>query len=68
MPQDGLPIPGVTVFVENTSISNNTEQKGVIESASIGTVTDFDGAFEFKINSNIKSLRVTYMGYLALYN
>ncbi|MFH6996625.1 SusC/RagA family TonB-linked outer membrane protein [Flavobacterium sp. FlaQc-57] len=62
--KDGLPIPGVTVMVENTSVSNNTEQKGVIQSASLGTVTDFDGAFEFKVNDNIKSLRVTYMGYL----
>jgi len=61
--KDGLPIPGVTVFLENSSVSNNTTQKGVIQSASLGTVTDFDGAFEFKINSNIKSLRVTYMGY-----
>lgn len=62
--KDGLPIPGVTVSVENSSVSNNTEQKGVILSASLGTVTDFDGAFEFKINSNIKTLRVSYMGYL----
>ncbi|KQO22910.1 SusC/RagA family TonB-linked outer membrane protein [Flavobacterium sp. Leaf82] len=62
--KDGLPIPGVTVFLENSSVSNNTQEKGVIQSASLGTVTDFDGAFEFKINSNIKSLRVTYMGYL----
>ncbi|KQB42768.1 SusC/RagA family TonB-linked outer membrane protein [Flavobacterium aquidurense] len=62
--KDGLPIPGVTVFLENSSVSNNTQQKGVIQSASLGTVTDFDGAFEFKINSNVKSLRVTYMGYL----
>ncbi|WP_337966844.1 SusC/RagA family TonB-linked outer membrane protein [uncultured Flavobacterium sp.] len=62
--KDGLPIPGVTVFVENSSVSNNTQQKGVIQSSSLGTVTDFDGTFEFKINSNMKSLRVTYMGYL----
>ncbi|OMQ13105.1 SusC/RagA family TonB-linked outer membrane protein [[Flexibacter] sp. ATCC 35103] len=62
--KDGLPIPGVTVFLENSSVSNNTQQKGVIQSASLGTVTDFDGAFEFKINNNIKSLRVTYIGYL----
>jgi TonB-linked SusC/RagA family outer membrane protein len=62
--KDGLPIPGVTVFVENSAVSNNTQQKGVIQSSSLGTVTDFDGTFEFKINSNMKSLRVTYMGYL----
>jgi hypothetical protein len=62
--KDGMPIPGVTVFLENSSVSNNTQQKGVIQSASLGTVTDFDGTFEFKINNNMKSLRVTYMGYL----
>ncbi len=61
--KDGLPIPGVTVFLENSSVSNSTQQKGVIQSASLGTVTDFDGTFEFKINNNMKSLRVTYVGY-----
>ena len=63
--QDKLPIPGATVLVENTSISNNTTQNGVIESASIGTVTDIDGHFELKISDDIKSLRVTYVGYIA---
>ena len=61
--KDGLSIPGVTVYVENTSVSNSTQQKGVIESASVGTVTDFDGHFELKINKDITSVRVTYMGY-----
>jgi TonB-linked SusC/RagA family outer membrane protein len=61
--QDGMPLYGVSVLVENASISNNTEQKGVIQSSGLGTVTDFDGTFELKINSNVKSLRVTYIGY-----
>jgi TonB-linked SusC/RagA family outer membrane protein len=61
--KDGMPMPGVTVFLENSSVSNNTQQKGVIQSASLGTVTDFDGTFEFKINNSMKSLRVTYVGY-----
>lgn len=61
---DGFPIPGATVYVDESSISNKTNQKGVIESASIGTVTDIDGSFELKINNNITSVRVTYMGYM----
>lgn len=61
--KDGLPIPGVTVYVESSSVSNSTSQKGVIESASIGTVTDFDGAFELKIKNNTTKIRVSYMGY-----
>jgi TonB-linked SusC/RagA family outer membrane protein len=61
--QDKLPIPGATVYVENSSVSNSTNQKGVIESASIGTVTDFDGNFELKIDKSTTSVRVTFMGY-----
>ncbi|MCV9930294.1 SusC/RagA family TonB-linked outer membrane protein [Flavobacterium sp. LS1R49] len=61
--QDKLPIPGATVYVENSSVSNSTQQKSVIESASIGTVTDFDGNFELTINKNTTSVRVTFMGY-----
>ncbi len=61
---DGLPIPGATVYVDNSSISNSTQQKGVIESSSIGTVTNNDGSFELVINKNTTSVRVTYMGYV----
>ncbi len=61
---DGFPIPGATVYVDESSISNKTNQKGVIESASIGTVTDIDGSFELKISNSTTSVRVTYMGYL----
>ena len=61
--QDNLPIPGVSIYAENTSVSNSTKQEGVIESASIGTITDMDGNFELKINKDISSLRVSYLGY-----
>lgn len=61
--QDKLPIPGATIYAENTSISNSTKQEGVIESASIGTITDIDGNFELKINNEIRSLRVSFIGY-----
>jgi TonB-linked SusC/RagA family outer membrane protein len=61
--KDGMPLYGVSVFVENASISNSTQQKGVIQSSSLGTVTDFDGTFSLQINGNVKFLRVTYIGY-----
>jgi len=61
--KDGMPLYGVSVFVENASISNSTQQKGVIQSSSLGTVTDFDGTFTLQINGNVKFLRVTYIGY-----
>lgn len=61
--QDQLPIPGTTIYAENTSVSNSTKQEGVIESASIGTITDMDGNFELKINKEIRTLRVSFIGY-----
>lgn len=61
--QDKLPIPGATIYAENTSISNSTKQEGVIESASIGTITDMDGNFELRINKEITTLRVSFIGY-----
>ncbi|UFH34240.1 SusC/RagA family TonB-linked outer membrane protein [Flavobacterium acetivorans] len=61
--QDKLPIPGATIYAENTSVSNSTKQEGVIESASIGTISDIDGNFELKINKEITSLRVSFIGY-----
>lgn len=61
--QDQLPIPGATVYAENTSVSNSTKQEGVIESASIGTITDMDGNFELKLNKEIRTLRVSFIGY-----
>lgn len=61
--QDKLPIPGATIYAENTSVSNSTKQEGVIESASIGTISDMDGNFELKINKEITSLRVSFIGY-----
>ncbi|CAM4168683.1 MULTISPECIES: SusC/RagA family TonB-linked outer membrane protein [Flavobacterium] len=61
--EDRLPIPGVSVYVEKQSISNETEQSGIIQSTSVGTITDMDGYFKLEINKEVKSLRVSFMGY-----
>ncbi|WP_286923204.1 SusC/RagA family TonB-linked outer membrane protein [Flavobacterium sp. UBA4197] len=61
--QDKLPMPGVSVYVENQSISNKTEQNGIIQSTGVGTVTDMDGHFKLEISKDVKSLRVSFIGY-----
>ena len=60
---DKSPIPGASIYVENKSISNSTKQAGIIQSESIGTITDMDGNFELKIKNDITNLRVSFMGY-----
>ena len=45
---DNLPIPGASVFVQDTNI---------------GTATDFEGNFTLEVPEDARSLSVTYMGY-----
>lgn len=45
--QDGQPLPGVSVYIENTSI---------------GTTTDFDGNYTINVNSDAAVLVFTYIG------
>jgi TonB-linked SusC/RagA family outer membrane protein len=61
--KDKLPIPGASIYAENRSISNSTRQAGIIQSESIGAVTDMDGNFQLKIKNDITDLRVSFMGY-----
>lgn len=56
-------LPGATIILESQSISNETPQKGIIESASVGTVTDFDGNFSLEVPINAKTILVSFMGY-----
>lgn len=60
---DGMPLPGASVYVDSKAIANQTAVEGVIESTAIGTVTDFDGKFSLKINSDIKKLTVSFIGF-----
>ncbi|MBW3518109.1 SusC/RagA family TonB-linked outer membrane protein [Flavobacterium sp. NKUCC04_CG] len=60
---DKLSLPGASVVVETQSVSNSTDQKGVIQSTSIGTVTDIDGNFSLEIPKSVKAIRISYMGY-----
>lgn len=54
---------GASIILESQSIANETSQKGIIESSSLGTVSDFDGNFHLEIPVNAKSITVSYIGY-----
>ncbi|MHC5308859.1 SusC/RagA family TonB-linked outer membrane protein [Myroides sp. LJL116] len=60
---DKLGLPGASVIVETQSVSNETTHQGIIESTSIGTITNYDGDFSLEVPANAKALRVSFMGY-----
>ncbi|MGS2762625.1 SusC/RagA family TonB-linked outer membrane protein [Sinomicrobium sp. M5D2P9] len=63
--EDNMPLPGASVYVDSQTIANETRISGIIESTSIGTVTDFDGNFTLEIPVSIEKLTVSFMGYEA---
>ncbi|QHC85552.1 SusC/RagA family TonB-linked outer membrane protein [Empedobacter brevis] len=56
-------IAGASVKIEAQSISTKTDQKGIIESVTVGTVTDEDGFFSLEVPANTKSVLISYLGY-----
>ncbi|UCA61555.1 SusC/RagA family TonB-linked outer membrane protein [Chryseobacterium rhizoplanae] len=56
-------IAGASVKIETQSISTKTDLDGIIESVSVGTVTDKDGKFILKIPAGTKSILVSFPGY-----
>ncbi|SHL88721.1 SusC/RagA family TonB-linked outer membrane protein [Chryseobacterium polytrichastri] len=56
-------IAGASVKIETQSISTKTNQKGIIESVSIGTVTDKNGKFILEVPADTKSVLVSSLGY-----
>ncbi len=61
--ESGVPIMGASVYASSHIITNQTSYEGMIEGAMLGTTTDFDGKFEFKISKNTKTIIVSYLGY-----
>lgn len=61
--QTKISLLGASVILDSQSVSNETKQQGLIETTSIGTVTDFDGYFELSIPENAKAISVSYLGY-----
>jgi TonB-linked SusC/RagA family outer membrane protein len=56
-------ITGASIKIETQSVSTKTELEGIIESVSVGTVTDKDGKFILEIPEDTKSVLVSYPGY-----
>jgi len=56
-------IVGASVKIETQSVSTKTDLNGIIESVSVGTVTDSNGQFVLEIPAETKSVLVSYPGY-----
>lgn len=56
-------IAGASVKVEAQSISTKTDQKGIIESITVGTVTDDNGNFSLEVPANTEAVLISYLGY-----
>ncbi len=56
-------IAGASVKIEAQSVSNTTDQKGVIQSVTMGTVTDSEGNFTLEVPAHTKSILISYLGY-----
>ena len=58
-----MPIIGASVYASSAIIGNKTNIEGVIQGSMLGSTTDFDGNFSFKVSSDIKYILVSYMGF-----
>lgn len=56
-------IAGASIKIETQSVSTKTDLTGIIESVSVGTVTDKEGKFILEIPADTKSVLVSYPGY-----
>ncbi|OBW41885.1 TonB-dependent Receptor Plug Domain protein [Chryseobacterium sp. MOF25P] len=56
-------IAGASIKIETQSVSTKTNQTGIIESVSIGTITDKNGNYTLEIPADTKSVMVSYLGY-----
>lgn len=63
---EGLPIPGASVYVDKSTIGEQTNVTGVIQNTAIGTVTNSEGKFTLAVPEGTPAIRVSYMGYSSL--
>jgi len=60
---DGTPIPGASVYVDKSTIGEQTGVPGTIQNTAIGTVTNSDGNFSLSVPAGTQAIRVSYLGY-----
>lgn len=63
---EGLPIPGASVYVDKSTIGEQTNVTGVIQNTAIGTVTNSEGKFTLAVPEGTPAIRVSYMGYSSV--
>ncbi|WZL89374.1 SusC/RagA family TonB-linked outer membrane protein [Salinimicrobium sp. 3283s] len=58
-----MPVLGASVYISSSLVGNQTREEGVLEGAMLGTTTDFDGNFEFKVANDTQYILVSFMGF-----
>lgn len=64
--EDGIGLPGASVYIDKNTIGAKTDIDGVVQNFSLGTTTDLDGNFSLDIPSGINELKISYLGYETL--
>lgn len=60
---EGLPLPGASVYVDKSSIGEETGTPGVIQNSAIGTTTNVKGEFTLQVPEGTQNLRVSFLGF-----
>jgi len=58
------PIMGATVYVPSSAIGESTGVNGQVQQSALGAVTGVNGTFTLTIPATIKTVTVSYVGYL----
>lgn len=59
---DGMTLPGASVFVPSKTISSEASE-GIVQSFSVGVITDLEGDFSLKIPKGSSQIHVSFMGH-----
>ncbi|MGV3703774.1 MAG: SusC/RagA family TonB-linked outer membrane protein [Arcticibacter sp.] len=60
---EGLPLPGASVYVDKSSIGEETGTPGLIQNSAIGTTTNVEGKFTLTVPEGTQNLRVSFLGF-----
>lgn len=61
--EDGTPLPGASVFVDNSTIGEKSNVVGVVTNYNMGTVANEHGQFSLSVPKNVERLTCSFIGY-----
>ncbi len=61
--ESGDPLPGASVYVDNSTIGEKTGIQGVVDNYNIGAIADEQGQFTLSVSDKISSLTCSFIGY-----